>query len=378
VSFQWPEMLWLLGVLPLLAYAWTALQRRRAVRAAAFGRLFVDSGGAGAASSAAGVSGTAGTAGGARERWWSRLRGGPRLRQYLPPVLLGFALLAALLAAARPTAVITLPSRQQTLVLAVDVSLSMRAQDINPTRMSAAQSAVKAFVQDLPADVRVALVSFAGNAALAQPPTRNREELVAAVDRFELQRGTATGSAILLSLATLFPDQGLDLETVLFGAKGGTSPTPRAGGDKGAKAAPRAVEPVPPGSYRSGAIVLLSDGRRTTGPDPVEMARLAAERGVKVYTVGFGTAQGAEVDLGGYSMFMRFDEEALKAVAEITRAEYFHAGSEADLRKVYEGLTSKLVLERAETEVTALFCAAAALLALLSAGLSVAWFGRIA
>jgi Ca-activated chloride channel family protein len=108
------------------------------------------------------------------------------------------------------------------------------------------------------------------------------------------------------------------------------------------------------------------------------MARLAAERGVKVYTVGFGTAQGAEVDLGGYSMFMRFDEEALKAVAEITRAEYFHAGSEADLRKVYEGLTSKLVLERAETEVTALFCAAAALLALLSAGLSVAWFGRIA
>jgi Ca-activated chloride channel family protein len=135
---------------------------------------------------------------------------------------------------------------------------------------------------------------------------------------------------------------------------------------------------VPPGSYKSAAIVLLSDGRRTTGPDPLEAAKLAAERGVRIFTVGFGTAQGAEVEIGGWSIFMRLDEEALKSIAEITRGEYSLAGSEADLRKVYESLSSRLVLERAETEITAIFSAVAALLVLLSAGLSVAWYGRVA
>ena len=134
---------------------------------------------------------------------------------------------------------------------------------------------------------------------------------------------------------------------------------------------------MPPGSNHNGAIILLTDGRRTTGPDPLDAAKLAADRGIKVYTVGFGSAQGGMAYADGMSIYMRFDEETLKAIAQATAAEYFHAGSGADLRKVYETLNARYVLEKKETEVSALFAAVAAALTVLAAGLSVLWFGRV-
>jgi Ca-activated chloride channel family protein len=134
---------------------------------------------------------------------------------------------------------------------------------------------------------------------------------------------------------------------------------------------------VPPGSYQSGVIILLSDGRRTTGPDPLDAARMAADRGVRVYTVGFGTRDGGAVDFGEYAFYVRLDEETLKAVAGVTRGEYFHAGTAADLRKVYDDLKNKLVLERRQTEVTALLTAAGALLSILAGIFSVLWFNRL-
>ena len=130
------------------------------------------------------------------------------------------------------------------------------------------------------------------------------------------------------------------------------------------------------GSYTSGAIILLSDGRRTTGPDPVEAAKMAAERGVRVFTVGFGTKEGASIGYEGWSFFARLDEDALKAVAKATGGEYFQAGTEADLHKVYKELSSKFALERKETEVSALFSALAALLVLCAVLLSLKWFHR--
>jgi Ca-activated chloride channel family protein len=134
---------------------------------------------------------------------------------------------------------------------------------------------------------------------------------------------------------------------------------------------------VAPGSYTAGAIVLLSDGRRTTGPDPIAAAKLAANLGVRVYTVGFGTKEGAEIPgAEGMSFYARLDEETLRAVASITAAEYFHAGTAADLKKVYANLSLKFALESRETEVSALLAGAAALLALLAAMLSLAWFHR--
>jgi Ca-activated chloride channel family protein len=136
-------------------------------------------------------------------------------------------------------------------------------------------------------------------------------------------------------------------------------------------------KPVPPGSYSSALIILLTDGQRTTGPDSVAAARLAADRGVRVYTVGVGTVEGEVIGFEGWSMHVRLDEDTLKTIADVTRGEYFYAGNAADLKKVYQTLNSKLVLEKQKTEITALFAAAAALLVVAAALLSLLWFNRI-
>ena len=300
---------------------------------------------------------------------------GQWMRRHLPALLVVLALGCALLGVARPSAVFTLPNEHQTIVLAIDVSRSMRAADIQPTRIGAAQKAVKDFIKDVPRNVRVGIVTFAGTAAVAQSPTENREELLAAVDRFQLQRQTAIGSGLLMALATLLPDAGIDLEEVLFDSAFSrrSAAAPLSSIERPAR---KEVKPVPPGSYTAGAVVLLSDGRRTTGPDPLQAAKMAAERGVRVHTIGFGTEGGGPADVDGMSIYMRFDEEALKAIAAITEGQYSHAGSAADLHRVYKDLTSKLVLERRETELTALFAAAAVLLAMTAALLSLLWFPR--
>jgi Ca-activated chloride channel family protein len=184
----------------------------------------------------------------------------------------------------------------------------------------------------------------------------------------------------------LFPDAGIDLERLVGGrgslrdadssGSGSRSSRNRSLGAEAAKPEPT-VTPVAPGSYDSGVIILLSDGRRTTGPDPLDAAKMAAERGVRVYTVGFGSKDGASVEFGEYAFYLRLDEETLRAVADVTRGQYFHAGTAADLRRVYEDLRNKLVLERRQTEISALFSAIAAVIALVAGLLSVLWFRRI-
>ncbi len=348
VTYLWPEMLWLLAAAPALVGAYVLLLRRKKKGVLRYASLSLVK---------------------------DAIGPGQRIRRHVPPALFLAAMIAALVAIARPSAVITLPSEQRTIILAIDVSLSMRATDVEPNRLVAAQAAAKAFVAEQPKDVRIGIVSFAGTASLVQQPTQNREDLIAAIDRLQLQRHTAIGSGLIVSLAAVFPDEDIDLESVIFGrafARERNAPI------EGARKAERKpFQPVPPGSYASAAIILLTDGRRTTGPDPVEAARMAADRGVRVFTVGFGTAAGSAVDIDGWSIYMRFDEETLKAIAEVTRAQYFHAGSAADLQKVYETLNAKFVLERKETEITALFAAGAAVLAAASAALSILWFRRI-
>ncbi len=343
MTFQWPSMLWLLLALPLLVllYFWLLGRRRRStVRLASIA----------VAKQALGK--------------------GPGWRRHVPPLLMLLALAALLLAVARPLAVITLPLAQRTIILAMDVSGSMRAEDVKPNRLVASQEAAKAFVTALPRDVKVGVVSFAGTAAVVQAPTTSREDIVAAIDRFQLQRGTATGSGIVLSLATLFPDHGIEISQIT-----GQRNMPRMLGDDKAK---KDFKPVEPGSYNSAAVIMLTDGQRTTGPDPLDAAKMAAERGVRVYTVGVGTTSGEIIGFEGWSMRVRLDEETLKNISILTHGEYFYAGTAQDLLKVYESLSAKLVVEKKETEVSALFSALGALLALLSAGLSVFWFGRVA
>jgi Ca-activated chloride channel family protein len=269
-------------------------------------------------------------------------------------------------AIARPTALVTLPTQHETIILAMDVSGSMRATDVEPNRLVAAQNAAKQFVAEQPENVRIGVVAFAGTATVAQAPTRNREDVIAAIDRFQLQRATAIGSGIIVSLAALFPDQGIDVGELTYGRE-----------KKGEKPAASTLKPVPPGSYASAVIILLTDGQRTTGPDSIMAAKMAAERGVRIFTVGVGTPEGKIIGFEGWSMRVRLDEETLKQIATITHGEYFYAGNALDLNKVYQTLNAKLVMERKKTEVTALFSAVAALFALLSAALSLAWFHRI-
>jgi Ca-activated chloride channel family protein len=264
-----------------------------------------------------------------------------------------------------------LPSNQQTIILAMDVSGSMRAADVLPNRLVAAQEAAKSFIKDLPRSVKVGIVAFAGSAQVAQLPTTNHEDLVTAIDSFQLQRATATGNAIVVSLATLFPDAGIDVEQ--FSAPSRQRGMPIDQNEKKLKD----FTPVAPGSFTSAAIIMLTDGQRTTGVDPLDAAKAAADRGVRIYTVGVGTVDGETIGFEGWSMRVRLDEDTLKAIANKTNAEYFYAGTANDLKKVYETLSSKLTVEKKETEISALFAMCAAVLTLLSAGLSLLWFNRI-
>jgi Ca-activated chloride channel homolog len=345
MNFLWPQFLWLLLALPLLVLLYVWLMRRKKKMALRYASLSIVKEAMGA---------------------------GQTMRRHAPPALFLLALAAMLVAASRPMAVVALPSNQQTIILAMDVSGSMRATDVQPSRLVAMQNAAKAFLTELPRHVKVGIVAFAGSAQVAQLPTVNHEDLVTAIDRFQLQRATATGNAIVISLATLFPDAGIDLQSLQPGRE-----RQRGFSLDDQKKEKQEFKPVAPGSYSSAAIIMLTDGQRTTGVDPLEAAKMAADRGVRVYTVGIGTVDGETIGFEGWSMRVRLDEETLKAIATKTNAEYFYAGTAQDLRKVYETLSSRLTVEKKETEISALFAMAAAALALLSAGLSLLWFNRI-
>jgi len=350
MKFIWPDLLWLLVALPILIIVYVVVLRRKKKAAARYASLSMIKDALGA---------------------------GQRVRRHVPPLLFLVALALMFVAVARPTAIVTLPSQHDTIILAIDVSGSMRAADVQPSRLAAAQAAARSFVAEQPRHTRVGVVSFAATASVVQSPTQNRDDIVAAIDRFQLQRGTAVGSGVLVSLKTIFPDIEFNLRSRdprrddARDQRGGM-PIARPSGP--AKAP---FKPVPPGSYQSAAIILLSDGRTTTGPDPVESARMAAERGVRVFTVGVGTPEGEIIGFEGWSMRVRLDEDTLKEIANVTRGEYFYAGTAEDLKRVYDSLNSRIVFEAKETEITALFSAAALLTALLSALLSLFWFNRI-
>ena len=351
VAFIWPQALWSLSVLPLLVmvYLWLMRRRRRAsVRLASLSVV--------------------------REAMMGQ---GPGWRRHVPPVLLLLALAVLLVASGRPVARIALPSTEQTIILAMDVSGSMRATDVLPSRLAASQAAAKAFLAALPRHVKVGIVAFAGTAQVVQPITLSREDLNAAIDKFQLQRATAIGSAIVVALSELFPDQGIDLGSMTFRQRG--DPFAEQGRALGqAPAAPKPFVPVPPGSYSSAAVILLTDGQRTTGFDTEEAAAMAAERGVRVYTVGVGTVEGEVIGFEGWSMRVRLDEATLKDVARTTQAEYFHAGTAESLKTVYETLGSRITVQKKETEISGMLALLGALLVMLSAGLSLLWFHRVA
>ena len=347
MTFLWPEMLWLLLIVPALVAGYFFLLRRKKQAALRYASLSMVKEAMGA---------------------------GQRFRRHIPPLLFLVALIAMIVAIARPAAVITLPSQHQTIILAMDVSGSMRATDVQPNRISAAQAAAKAFVAEQPSNVRIGVVSFAGTAAVVQAPTQNREDIIAAIDRFQLQRATAIGSGIIVSLATIFPEAGIDVSSLIYGRNAAARRAARSALAKRRNQRSRRFRPAPTHRLPSFCSPTAS-GRR---------ARTPSRRRAWPPTAAFvsslsDSARKAESTIGfeGWSMRVRLDEETLKSIANMTRGEYFYAGTATDLKKVYQSLNAQLVLEKKEMEISALFSAAAAVIALVSALLSLLWFNRI-
>ena len=363
MTFLWLEALWLLVLIPLLVGAYLLLLRRKKRTALRYANLAIVK---------------------------QALGRGPNWRRHVPPALLLVAIAVLIIAVGRPAAVITLPSNRATIMLAMDVSGSMRANDIDPSRIIAAQKAAKQFISDQPEEVQIGIVAFAATALLVQVPTLDHTALDAAIDRFQLRRGTAIGDGLLISLATIFPDDkfdvspgsqaaGLGIRQNDAGVIGGNSGhQSRSLDDQTSAVSKLNHTPVKPGSYDNAIIILLTDGRATTGRDPIQAGQIAADYGVKVFTVGFGSPNGAVVDFGGFSMRAQPDLDTLKKIADATNAQFFDAQSADDLKQVYKTLSAKLTTERKLTEVSFIFAGIGALLALAAAALSMLWFGRIA
>jgi len=339
LTFLWPRMLWLLLALPLAAAFYAGLlarRRRQSARHAGLVPVVAASG-------------------------WQRA---------LPPLLWLAGLAALLLAVARPQATLTLPSRVDTVILAVDMSGSMKASDVAPNRMAAAREAARAFVDDQPEHVRIGVIGIAAAAAVLQSPTSRREDILAAIERLDPQRGTALGSGLVIALDTALPGARIDVDGFINPRKDRPPPIDKAKDDE--------ARAIAPGENTAVAIVLLSDGQSNVGPDPQKAAELAAKHGVRIYTVGLGTPEGTVVKVDGWSMRARLDEDALQKIASTTMGEYFRAPGARELKKVYRALSSKLAFEKQRpTEVTAVFAGLGALLAVAAALLSQLWFNRI-
>ena len=345
MTFRWQYALWLLLVLPVLVGTYVVSVRRRNAQTLQH----------------RGLTG-----------FQEARRVATRLPAYVPPLLLFGGIAALLLSIARPVIVINTPSEQGTVVLLIDVSLSMAATDVPPSRLAAAQAAAMQFVRAQPRDVRIGVVAFGGYADVVQLPTASREDVMRAIEGLELQRFTAIGNGLIGALLTLFPTLQIGGEYDIFG--GGRTPSK--------EEVPRPIglnvqKPVPPGSHLSTAIILVSDGIGTMGIPATQAGKIAADLGVRVYTVGVGTLYGGVANVEGWPpIHADFDEATLKAVADMTGGEYFLARSADRVATVYEKLGRRVIFEKTEQEITAALTAIGIVLMLASMTLSMMWSGR--
>ena len=347
MTFLWPGFLYLLFLVPALIILYIWILRRRRPFAVRYSSLSL-----------------------VREA----LPPHSFLRRHLPFGLFLVALCSLVVALSRPVSIVTVPSDQVTIILAIDVSRSMCSTDIPPTRLEAAEAAAVAFINDQKPQTQIGIVAFAGFAELIQMPTTNHDALLAAVQSLLTGPRTAIGSGILKSLDAI-AELGKSVPPGAAGPLPGPAPTP-----------------VPKGAYAPDIIVLLTDGVSNAGPLPLDAAQQAAARGVRVYTIGFGTSNGSELAscqssdpsfLGGLGFgfgggagngFQRgIDESTLKQIADITGGAYYPASSARQLENVFQHLPTYLIAKHETSEVSVLFSVIGALLTLLAVALSLAW-----
>jgi len=348
----WPSFLWLLGLIPLIIGGYIWIQRRRRPVAVRYSSLSLVR---------------------------SALSRTSLIRRYLPFALLLLAVAALSMAMTRPVTIIPVPTNQTSIILAMDVSRSMCSTDIEPNRLRAAEEAALAFIERQAPGTQIGIVAFAGFAELLQLPTTDQEVLADVIESLITGRRTAIGSAILESIDTL-AEIDESIAPVTFGSAVAGAPTP-----------------VPSGAYVPGIIVVLTDGASNAGPQPIEAAQQAADRGIRVYTIGFGTERGGMMNCsagegsggdsfsgfgfnadpqfgGGGGGFRRgIDEATLQEVADMTGGAYYAATSASELQDVFRSLPTHLITRHEVTEVGFIFTSLGALFAIVAIGLALWW-----
>lgn len=332
MTFEWPWALVLLLIVPAMALVYILMQRRRRQDALRYASVSL-------------VALAVGR--------------GPGVKRHIPAVLYLFAVAALIVAFARPQATVPVPMNSGTVMLVIDVSGSMFAQDVQPNRMEATKQAARDFVEGQPSGVKIGVVSFSDFAALVAPPTTERRPVLEAISRLRPQRGTNMGAGLQVALDAIYDDM----------VDGEPSDTPLPG--TGTPAA------MPDIRTPAASIVLVSDGQSNTGPDPLRVTEEAVHTGIKVYTVGIGTPEGTVLTIQGRNVFTRLDELTLESIAADTGGRYFNAQSETDLNAVYEDLARERIIEHQETEIAFAFAGAALLLTMIAGGLGLLWFNRL-
>jgi Ca-activated chloride channel family protein len=330
MSFIWPALLILLLLVPLCIVLYLRMHRRRQFLAARYGSL-------GMVQAAAG-------------RPLGR-------RRHIPSVLFLTGLTILLIGLARPQSLISLPRVEGTVILAFDVSGSMAAEDMQPTRMEAAKAVARDFVERQPTSVQIGVVAFSDGGFAIQAPTNDQAAILAAINRITPQRGTSIGQGILASLSTIAADAGQAPRRYST-----LEPTPA---------------PVQAGSQTSTMIVMLTDGENNGPPDPLAAAQAAADRGVRIYTVGIGSPAGTTLHVNGFTVHTQLDEPTLQQISQLSEGVYYNASNQDELRAIYQDLDLQLVVKPEETEITALFAGIGVLFLLIGGICSMLWFSRV-
>jgi Ca-activated chloride channel family protein len=334
MSFIWPAMLLSLLLIPLFVVLYLWQQQRRRRLAARYGSLGL-----------------------ARETAGRRLGS----RRHIPPAFFLVGLMFLLLALARPETVVSLPRVEGSVILAFDVSGSMAADDLDPTRMEAAKAAAQAFIEQQPPSVLIGVVAFSDSGFAVQAPTNDPEAILSTINRLTPELGTSLANGIITSLNTLATEE---------------EPAPRLYSNVTPAPTPTPT-PVPEGMYAPAVIVLLTDGENNEDPDPLAAAQAAADRGVRIHTVGIGSAAGTTLNIDGFIVHTQLNEALLQQISQLTGGTYYNAQNEEDLQAIYKNLDPQLVIKPEKMEVTSIFAGASILVLLTGGAFSLLWFSRL-
>lgn len=328
MSFIWPGLLVSLLLIPIFLLGYLRLFRKRRQAAVDLGPLSMVQ-----------------TSGG----------GSLRRQRHIPPAFFAAGLALILFSMARPQMDVELPRVEGTVILVFDVSQSMAAEDLEPTRMEAAKAAARTFVENQPGTIDIGVVAFSNGGLVVTTPTHDQTLVLETIDRLTPQGGTSLGQGIFSALNAIVGEPiAIDPEALEEGAP-----------------------PPALGNYPSAVILLLTDGENTSAPDPLLIAQLAADAGVRIYPVGIGSPEGAVMEVEGFNVVTQLNEQPLLEIANTTNGAYYRAEDAESLQEIYQNVDLRLALDGEQTEVTALFAGFSLLLFLIGGGLSLLWFGRM-